>query len=103
MDFDKFKAIYQFTARVNLPTQFPEITLETDNDEAREEFLELLIKNLRRSDYVTRYRRDQFLAMLNDLPAEKLEAVRRKILAAWLEKNLGGEITFEAGEVSIDN
>ena len=103
VDFDKFKAIYQFTARMNLATQFPEKTFETDNDEAREEFLELLIKNLRRSDCVTQYGRDQILAMLNDRPTGNVDAVRRKILAALLEKNLGGEITFEAGEVSIDN
>ena len=96
VDFEKFKAIYQFAARLQTPINFLELTLETNNDEAREDFLELLIKNLRRSDCVTRYGRDQFLILLTDTPAENLDFVRKKILAAWQAKNLGGEIIFES-------
>ena len=99
VDFEKFKAIYQFEARLQTHMNFLELTLETDNDEAREDFLELLIKNLRRSDCVTRYGRDQFLIILTDTPPDNVAFVRRKILAAWQAKNLGGEITFEAGKV----
>ena len=102
VDFDKFKAIYQLVARLNNNThgavQFLEMTLDTDNDDAREEFLEVLIKNLRRSDCVTRYGRDQFLILLNGLPLENVEAVQRKIAETWQLKRLGGEITFEASE-----
>jgi len=95
VDFEKFKAIYQFAARLQKPVNFLELTLETSNDEAREDFLELLIKNLRRSDCVTQYGRDQFLILMTDTPAENLDFVRKKILASWQTKNLGGEIIFE--------
>ena len=102
VDFDKFKAIYQFAARLNenlqSPTQILAITLATDNDEAREEFLEVLIKNLRRRDCITRYGREQFLILLNDVTEDKVEAVRRRISSAWAEKNFGGEISFEVGD-----
>ena len=96
VDLEKFKAIYQFAARLQTPINFLELTLETNNDEAREDFLELMIKNLRRSDCVTRYGRDQFLILLTDTPAENLDFVRKKILAAWQAKKLGGEILFES-------
>ena len=103
VDFEKFKAIYQFAARRNEnfrgTTQFLEMTLETDNDEAREEFLSVLIKILRRSDCVTQYGRDQFLALLNDISANDLKFIRQKISAAWRMKNFNGEIIFEAGEL----
>ncbi|MBR4905014.1 MAG: diguanylate cyclase [Selenomonadaceae bacterium] len=103
IDFEKFKAVYRFEARLNdnlhMPINFWELTLETDNDEAREDFLEILIKNLRRSDCVTQYGRDQFLIILNDTPSEKIESVREKILTAWKAKKLGGEIIFESGKI----
>ncbi|MBR4152857.1 MAG: diguanylate cyclase [Selenomonadaceae bacterium] len=103
IDFEKFKAVYRFEARLNdnlhLPINFLELTLETDNDDAREDFLELLIKNLRRCDCVTQYGRDQFLIILTDTPPEKVDSVRRKILDAWQAKKLGGEITFESGKI----
>ena len=73
--------------------------METDNDDAREDFLELLIKNLRRCDCVTQYGRDQFLIILTDTPPEKVDSVRRKILDAWQAKKLGGEIIFESGKI----
>ena len=103
VDFEKFKAVYQFEARLKdnfqMPTNFLELTLETNNEETREDFLELLIKNLRRSDCVTQYGRDQFLIILNDPSEENIDFVRKKILAAWQAKNLGGEITFESGKI----
>jgi len=99
VDFEKFKAVYQFEARLKdyfqMPTIFFALMLDTDNDEAREDFLELLIKNLRRSDCVTQYGRDQFLVILTDTPADKVEFLQKKILAAWQAKNLGGEIIFD--------
>ena len=94
VDFEKFKAIYQFEARLNdnfnLPINFLELTLETDNDEAREDFLEMLIK---------KYGRDQFLIILKDLSEENVDSVRKRITSAWQEKNLGGEIIFESGKI----
>ena len=101
VDFEKFKAIYQFTARHKDggSTQFLEMTLDTDDDEAREEFLEVLIKNLRRSDCVTQYGRDQFLILLTDTPKEMLNFIRKKISAAWQLKNFVGEIIFEESEL----
>lgn len=102
-DFEKFKAIYQFTARLkeNSPgsVQLLEITLDTDNDEARGEFLNMLIKILRRGDCVTQHGRNQFLALFNELSANDVKFIRQKISAMWRIKNLGGEITFEAWEL----
>lgn len=103
VDFEKFKAVYQFEARLNdnfhLPVNFLELTLETDNEEAREDFLEVLIKILHRSDCVTQYGRDQFLIILNDTRSEKIESIQQKILSAWQAKKLGGEILFESGKI----
>ena len=103
VDFEKFKALYQFGARLKdnfqLPTTFLTLTLGTDNDEAQEDFLEMLIKILRRSDCVTQYGRDQFLIILNPPFEENVDFVRKRIAAAWKEKNLGGEITFESGKI----
>lgn len=100
--FDKFKSIYQFAARLNENShgsaQFIEITLDTDNDDARDEFLEVLIKNLRRRDCVTQFGRDQFLILLNDLPHESIELVQRRIVETWKLKRLGGEIAFEVSQ-----
>ena len=102
-DFEKFKAIYQFTARLKENSsgsvQFLEITLDTDDDEAREEFLNMLIKILRRGDCVTRYGRNQFLALFNELSANDVKFIRQKISAMWRVKNLGGEIAFESWEL----
>ena len=99
VDFEKFKAVYQFAQRLKENTQqannLLEVTLDTNDDEAREEFLNVLIKNLRRSDCVTQCGRDQFLILLNDMPADLVKIVREKITAAWAAKNLGGEIIFE--------
>ncbi len=102
VDFDKFKAVYRYSARLNEYSHkihLLEMTLETDNDEAREEFLETLIKNLRRGDCVTQYGRDQFLALLNDTAAEQIADVRKKFSSAWQAKNFVGEITFEANDM----
>ena len=103
VDFEKFKTLYQFEARLNenlhMPINFLTLTFETDNDEAREDFLEMLIKILRRSDCVTQYGRDQFFIILNDTPEEKVDFVRKKISAAWQAKNLGGNILFESSKI----
>ena len=102
MDFDKFKAIYQFAARLNENShgsaQFLRLTLDTADDNARDEFPEVLIKNLRRRDCVTQLGRNQFLILLNDLPHESIEFVQRRIVETWKLKRLGGEIIFEASE-----
>ncbi len=99
VDFEKFKAVYQFAQRLKENTQqannLLEVTLDTNDDEAREEFLNVLIKNLRRSDCVTQCGRDQFLILLNDAHDEKIKAIKNRILTAWQNKNFSGEITFE--------
>lgn len=99
VDFDKFKAIYQFTARLNEvsngSTQFLEMTLDTDSEEIREEFLELLIKTFRRNDCITQYGRDQFIALLNDLSDGDVSFICKKISAAWRLKRFNDEIVFE--------
>lgn len=104
VDFEKFKAIYQFMARLNDDFQtasyFLEITLDTDNDKTREEFLEVLRKNLRRSDCLTKSRSGQFLVLLNDSSPEKINVLEKIIAATWQTKNLGGEINFELGKLS---
>lgn len=103
VDFEKFKAIYQFTERLNenfhKANKLFKMTLETDNDEAREEFLNLLIKNLRRSDCVTQPGRDQFLTLLINTSTVEVEYLQKRILALWRTKNFGGKITFELNDV----
>ena len=102
VDFDKFKAIYQFAARLNENShgsaQFLRLTLDTADDNARDEFPEVLIKNLRRRDCVTQLGRDQFLILLNDLPRDFIQTVEQKISSAWQSRQLGGKIIFEASE-----
>ena len=102
VDFEKFKAIYQFSQRLNehsdKTNQLLGLTLD-GSDEAREEFLPVLLKNLRRRDCVTQYGRDQFLILLNDAPTDKLETIRQRISAACQTKNFGGKIIFEADEI----
>lgn len=101
-DFEKFKTVYRFVARLTEKNpgsaKLLSIKLDTDSDETREAFLETLIKNLRRSDCVTQHGND-FLALLNDISTEKLAEVQERIAAAWRAKNFGGEITFEANEI----
>lgn len=101
VDLDKFKAIYQFMSRFrdNYSTYFLEITVETTNDDNRDEFLEIIIKNLRRSDCVTRYGREQFLILLNRLPAENVSAVEKKFLTLWETTGFSGKITFESSSL----
>ena len=102
VDFDKFKAIYQFAARLNENShgsaQFLRLTLDTNDDNARDEFPEVLIKSLRRRDCVTQLGRNQFLILLNDLPREFIQTVEQKISSAWQQRQLGGKIIFEASE-----
>ncbi|MBR3051272.1 MAG: hypothetical protein IKG61_07465 [Selenomonadaceae bacterium] len=99
VDFEKFKAVYRFSERLKENTQqannLLEVTLDTNDDEAREEFLNVLIKNLQRSDCVTQCGRDQFLILLNDAHDEKIKAIKNRILTTWQNKNFSGEITFE--------
>lgn len=101
VNFDEFKAIYQYSARLNDnangSAQFLGMTLETDSEDVRGEFLQMLIKNLRRSDCVTRNGKSQFLVVLNSLPPENIEAVKKKITTAWQATELGGKLSFEAG------
>lgn len=99
VDFDKFKAVYRYAARLNGKATFLEMTLATENDDAREEFLDTLIKTLRRSDCVTRHGRDQFLALLSDTSHEQIDAVQKKICAAWQTKNFSGDIAFETSDL----
>ncbi|MBR6712721.1 MAG: diguanylate cyclase [Selenomonadaceae bacterium] len=102
VDFDKFKAIYQFAVRLNENShgsaQFLRLTLDTNDDNARDEFPEVLIKSLRRRDCVTQLGRNQFLLLLNDLPREFIQTVEQKISSAWQQRQLGGKIIFEASE-----
>ena len=101
VDLDKFKAIYQFMARFrdNYSAQFLEVTVKTANDDTRDEFLEIMIKNLRRSDCVTRYGREQFLILLSGLPAENVSAIEKKILTVWQATGFSGKITFESSSL----
>ncbi|MBR0260483.1 MAG: diguanylate cyclase [Selenomonadaceae bacterium] len=101
VDFEKFKAIYQFAQRLDEYSEKRNqlLSLTLDTDETPEEFLRLLIKNLRRRDCVTQYGCNQFLILLNDAPADKIEIVRQRISSEWSSKNLGGKITFEASEI----
>lgn len=97
VDFEKFKAVYRFVARQGRHSaKFLDIKLNGVSDEACEEFTDVLIKSLRRSDCVTRYGRNQFLVLLSETEAQDVEFVRQKILSAW---RLKGEVTFEAGKV----
>ena len=100
VDFDKFKAVYQYAARLNKnSTQLLEMTLADDDDAAHEDFLDTLIKILRRSDCVTHYGRDKFLALLNDTSPEQIADLQKKIVAAWQNKNFGGKLTFAANNL----
>ncbi|MBQ7453560.1 MAG: diguanylate cyclase [Selenomonadaceae bacterium] len=103
VSFDNFKIIYQFAARLNEKnlgfSHLLSMTLENDSEEAREEFLNMLIKNLRRSDCVTRHGREQFLALINDTPEENVDVVKQRLSEKWQTKNFGGKIFFEANEI----
>ena len=99
VNFEKFKAIYQFAARQpNSTTQFLMMTLEADDDTC-DKFLDVLIKILPRTDCVTQHGRDQFFALINGMLPEKISSLQQKISAAWKFAGSDVEIIFESGNI----
>lgn len=99
VDFDNFKAVYQYAARLNKNSTLLSVSIANDNVDVCEELLDTLIKILHRGDCVTRHGRDRFLALISDTATEPIDAVREKITAAWQAKNFDGNLAFETGNL----
>ncbi len=87
VDFEKFQAIYRFMERLNEEThgeiKLLDFTLATADDKSCEDFMNVLIKNLRRSDCVTQRGQDNFLALLTNASAREENIIRQRISKEW--------------------
>ena len=99
VDFETFKKIYQLLVRTGddfiKDATLLQFTL-SDEDFA-DEFKEILVHSLRRSDCVTRHGKN-FLILLLKTTAAESEAVRDKIFSR-LEKSFADKISFETETV----
>jgi len=94
VEFEVFKKIYQLLVRMatsyNKTFILFEITLVDET--FAEEFKEILIKSLRKSDCVTKSGENKFLVLLVEITATNLEKIKEKILSK--AKNI--KVLFES-------
>ena len=99
VEFETFKKIYQFMARVVDNEKKGLVLMQfTLNDENfAEEFKDALIHSLRKSDCVTRNGK-KFLVLLLGMTDAELDGVRDRIFSR-LKNNLVGKFSFEREEI----
>ena len=96
VDFEAFKIIYRLLARMEHKKGLMLIQFTVENDLA-EEFKEILVQSLRKSDCVTQ-NGNKFLILLQEATESESEIVKNRILSR-LEGNLAVGIKFECEKV----
>lgn len=85
IDFEQFKVIYRLAVRIvanyQKGIQLLQLTLADEN--AANEFLEVLSHCLRRSDCVTQHGANQFFVLLLEANRDDVELVKRRIFESW--------------------
>ena len=101
IELEKFKVLYQFSARLvdnyQKGVQFMQITLNFKKKSNIDDFRNMLIRTLRRSDCITQNGGNQFLVMLMEATLEEGYIVKDRILKNWAqtEHAFDDEISFE--------
>ena len=101
VELENFKAIYREIVRVcdscKREAQFMQFELDSAQDSFVEEFRDLLIKNLRMSDCVTRAGRNKFLALLPETKPAELNIIKIK-----LQAKISASKTLAACKIRVD-
>ncbi len=106
LEISQFKVMYRFAVRFNdnyqKDIQFMQITLDFNNESKIEDFRNMLVKSLRRSDCVTQNGKNQFLVMLMEANLQEAYIVRDRILSRWqqMRANFKGEAAFEIESIT---
>ncbi|MBR1398381.1 MAG: diguanylate cyclase [Selenomonadaceae bacterium] len=106
VEVEQFKIIYRLSARLVInyqkDIQFMQITVDTKDNSILDEFREMLIKTLRRSDCVTQNGKNQFLVMLMEAKSEEGEIVKDRIISNWEQSTNSANcnISFEIESIT---
>ncbi len=87
VEINSFKEIYRLFVRYSLnfkrDVQFMQITLNTENPDAVEQFREILINNLQLSDCICQNGKKQFLILMPHTHFQECESIKEKIISKW--------------------
>ena len=101
VEFEQFKAIWRLAVRLvdnyQREIQFMQLTLDTEDEALVEEFREVLIKTLRRSDRVTQHGKNQFFVLLQETPLAKGRLVEYRIRGNWTRTAIAFEMESVRG------
>ena len=105
LELEKFKIVYQLSCRLvanyQKGIQFIKLTLSSNNETDVENFQNLLVKILRKSDCVTKFTKNQFFILLMESTLEETEIVKNRIVDKMKTvDNLSNlEIDFDANSL----
>lgn len=97
VEFEIFKQIYRFTSRLAMKKGLVLLQFTLSAEDFGDEFKEVLVKSLRRSDCVTRSG-NKFFVLLTEATESESSIVRDRVFSR-LEKNRVEEISFEREKV----
>ena len=101
LGLNDFKIVYRFLCRFvesyERDVQLMQIKIETENQSNIDEFRNILVKTLRRSDCITQNGSNNFLLLLMEAGSKEREVIRDRILTNWKKLDISAEcsVTFE--------
>ena len=106
LEFEEFPVVYRFLYRLvenyQTPVQLLQFRLpKTASKETAQEFQQMLLRTLRRSDCITRNGRRHFLVALIRAKAEDVALVEERIRSVWkkIKSSADGDYTFETDSI----
>ena len=105
LEFAHFKTIYRFIVRLisnyQQTSQLLHFKINTESEIAVEQFKEILIKTLRRSDCITQAGKNQFLVILMEASTEEGKIVKQRIIDSWNQTEYGSNSNIIFNQESI--
>lgn len=98
VDFESFKAVYRILVRLDNYKKGLTLMQFTLDNSLTEEFKEILLNSLRKSDCVTQ-NGNKFLAMLHETTDEETELIRDRIFSQ--AKDIADKISFDSEKIKL--